>query len=68
MQVKIVSELYLAAYHDMCDFGFVVAGVCLVISGPYGEHKISWVTLTFPHQETSILALLCQQLLSLTTR
>ncbi len=68
MKVNIVSELYLAAYHDVCDFWFAVAGVCLVVSGPYREHKISRVTLTFPHQKTSILALLCQQLLGLTTR
>lgn len=50
----------------MRDFGFAIAAVRLVVTGSYRQHKISRVTLALSHQETSILSLLSQELLSLT--
>lgn len=60
--------MYLAANHDVGDFGFGVGAVCFVIAGSYGEHKIPRMTLALSNQKTAVLAFLCQQLLGFTAR
>lgn len=60
--------MYLAANHDVGDFGFGVGAVCFVIAGSYGEHKIPRMTLALSDQKTAVLAFLCQQLLGFTAR
>lgn len=61
-------EKYLATNHDMGDFGFAITGVCFVIAGSYGEHKIPRMTLALSDQEAAVLAFLRQQLLSFAAR
>lgn len=48
----------------MCHLGLVVAAVCLVVAGADGQNEVSRVALALSDQETTILPLLCQQLLS----
>lgn len=62
------KERHLAADHDVCDFGFAIAAVRLVVTGSYRQHKISRVTLTLSDQKTPVLTLLSQELLSLAAR
>ena len=57
--------VYLAADHDMCDFGFAVTAVRLVVSCPDRQNKIPGVALALSHQEAAVLPFLCQQLLGL---
>lgn len=59
---------HLAADHDVCDFGFAVAAVCLVVPRPDRQHEVPGVTLALPHQEAAVLPFLRQQLLGLAAR
>lgn len=61
-------SLYLAADHDVSDFGFAVAAVRLVVSCADGQDKVPRVALALSHQEAAILAFLRQQLLGLPAR
>ena len=57
--------LYLAADHDVRDLRLAIAAVCLVVTGTDGQNEVSRVALALSDQETTVLPLLCQQLLSL---
>lgn len=59
------GDFYLAANHDMSNFGFAVTAVSLIVSRSNRQNKVSRVTLALPHQEAAILSFLCQQFLSL---
>lgn len=59
------AEAHLTADHDVGDFRLAVTAVCLVVSSADRQDKVTGVTLAFSHQEAAVLALLCQQLLSL---
>lgn len=60
--------VYLAADHDVSDFGFAVTAVRLVVSCADRQDEIPRMTLALSHQEASVLSFLCQQLLSLPAR
>lgn len=61
-------SLYLAADHDVSDFGFAVTAVRLVVSCADGQDKVPRVALALSHQEAAVLAFLRQQLLGLPAR
>lgn len=62
------AVVYLAADHDVSDFGFAVTAVRLVVSRADRQDEIPRMTLALSHQEAAVLSFLCQQLLGLPAR